>query len=180
MPLRLRTSRARVHTGCGQGRGGVVMRLETSRFGAIDVGEEDVLTFTQPIIGFQDFRRFVLLRGADATEVSWLQSTEAGDLAFILMDPRSVVSDYAVQLGAGELAELAVNAPAELEVFTLVVVPADPSQVRTNLKAPILVNRRQRLAKQTILENSAYPVRFVLAQAGSRPREEVSHARADA
>ena len=36
-----------------------------------------------------------------------LQSTEAGDLAFILMDPRSVMPEYTVQLGAGELAELA-------------------------------------------------------------------------
>jgi len=156
------------------------MRLETSRFGAIDVEDGDTLTFTQPIIGFQEFRRFVLLRGANAQEVSWLQSTEAGDLAFIVMDPRTVAPDYAVQLGAHELAELAVSAAAELEVYTLVVVPADPSQVRTNLKAPILVNRRQRLAKQTILENSAYPVRFVLAQSGSRSREEVSHARTDA
>ena len=108
------------------------MRVETSRFGAIEVGERDTLTFTQPIIGFQEFRRFVLLRGANAQEVSWLQSTEAGDLAFILMDPRTVAPDYAVQLGAGELAELAVNSVAELEVFTLVVVPADPAQVRTN------------------------------------------------
>ena len=81
------------------------MRLETSRFGIIEVDEADILTFTQPIIGFQEFRRYVLIRGANAQEVSWLQSTEAADLAFILMDPRAVLPDYAVQLGAGELAE---------------------------------------------------------------------------
>ena len=158
------------------------MRLETSRFGAIEVNEGHVLTFTQPIIGFQEFRRFVLLSGTDAGDVSWLQSTDAGDLAFILMDPRAVVPDYQVQLGSGELAELAVQSAAELEVYTLVVVPPDPAQTRTNLKAPILINPRQRLAKQAILENSAYPVRFVLADAksGTGTREEVSHARTDA
>lgn len=154
------------------------MRIETSRFGQIDVNDRDILTFTQPIIGFQEFRRFVLMRGSDPNDVSWLQSTDAGDLAFILMDPRAVVSDYQVNLGAGELAELAVHAASELEVFTLVVVPPDPAQTRTNLKAPILINPRQRLAKQAILENSQYPVRFVLAEAGAR--KEVSHARTDA
>lgn len=156
------------------------MRVETSRFGVIDVNDGDVLTFTQPIIGFQEFRRFVLLRGSDPGDVSWLQSTDAGDLAFILMDPRAVVPDYQVQIGAGELAELAVHAASELDVFTLVVVPPDPAQTRTNLKAPILINPKQRLAKQAILENSAYPVRFVLAEARSGAREEVSHARTDA
>ena len=155
------------------------MRLETSRFGAIEVGDGDVVTFTQPIIGFQEFRRFVLIRGAGVHEVSWLQSIDAGDLAFILMDPRSVVPAYEVHLGAGELAELAVQAASELEIYTLLVVPAgDPSAIRTNLKAPVLVNPRQRLAKQSILEPSEYPVRFLLD--GARPRQEVSHARADA
>ncbi len=155
------------------------MRLETSRFGAIEVEDRDILTFTQPIIGFQEFRRFVLLRGAGLHEVSWLQSIDAGDLAFILMDPRSAVPAYEVHPGANELAELAVQAASELEVYTLVVVPAgDATAIRTNLKAPILVNRRQRLAKQAILENSEYPVRFLVGEA--RSRQEVSHARADA
>lgn len=156
------------------------MRLETSRFGVMDVDDHEILTFTQPIIGFQEFRRFVLLRGTEPGDVSWLQSTDAGDLAFILMDPRAILPDYQVQLGAGELAELAVHSAAELEVFTLVVVPPDPSQTRTNLKAPILINPRQRLAKQAILENSAYPVRFVLTEAKPGARQEVSHARTDA
>jgi flagellar assembly factor FliW len=158
---------------------GVGVQLETSRFGAIEVDAGEVLTFTQPIIGFQEFRRFVLLRGAGPHEVSWLQSVDAGDLAFIVMDPRAVVADYAVHLSASELSELAVQAPSELEVYTLVVVPPDDATaIRTNLKAPILINPRQRLAKQSVLENSQYAVRFLLS--GASPRPEVSHARADA
>jgi flagellar assembly factor FliW len=151
------------------------MRLETSRFGVIDVDDGDILTFTQPIIGFQEFRRFVLIRGASVHEVSWLQSIDAGDLAFALIDPRAAVAEYEVRLGANELAELAVQSVPELEIYTLVVVPADASPIRSNLKAPILVNRRQRLAKQAILENTDYPVRFVLAegQAGARSRQGV-------
>ena len=39
------------------------MQLRTSRFGDIDVPDGSVITFTQPIIGFQEYRRFVLLPG---------------------------------------------------------------------------------------------------------------------
>ena len=157
------------------------MQLETTRFGSIEIDDAAVFTFTHPIIGFQAFRRFVLLPGGDGGELWWLQSIDAGDLAFIVMDPRTVMPGYRLGLGRHELDELAVQSESELDVYTLVVVPEDAAQVRTNLKAPILINRAQRLAKQTILENSAYPVRFVLnqARAGAGSPQEVSHARTD-
>ncbi len=158
------------------------MHIETTRFGSLEIDDSTILTFTQPIIGFQEFRRFVLLDGTGADHVKWLQSTDAGDLAFILMDPRTVVPDYNVRLRADELIELAVASAEELDIYTLVVVPQDPTQVRTNLKAPVLINPQHRLAKQTILDKSSYPVQFPLAQAerGAEPSQEVSNARTDA
>lgn len=156
------------------------MELVTSRFGAISVEENSIITFTQPILGFQEYRRFVLLPGPTAF-LRWLQSTDSGDLAFILMDPCSVVPDYKVQASPHDLSELAAAAPGDITPFTLVVVPPDPQKIRTNLKAPVLINLRQRLAKQVILENSPYPVQFFLAQARPNANDkEVSDARTHA
>ena len=158
------------------------MQLRTTRFGNVEVKEESVLTFTQPIIGFQEFRRFILLPGPEDSAVMWLQSTESGELAFLLMNPKDVVPDYKVKLGQHELAELAVSSVDELDIHTILVVSEDISKVRTNLKAPILINPRQRLGKQTVLERSDYPIQFFLAQArnAAASPEEVSNARADA
>lgn len=158
------------------------MQLQTTRFGAIDVGPERIITFTQPILGFQEYRRFVLLPGPDESLVQWLQSTDSGELAFIVMDPRMVIPNYAVELNHRDLAELAVTNVEELDVYTLVVVPQDHSQVRTNLKAPILISPKHRLGKQVILERDDYPIQFFLAQAqkGGEQSQEVSNARADA
>lgn len=159
------------------------MILKTTRFGDVDVDDDAIITFTQPILGFQEYRRFVILPGPTDSPLKWLQSTESGELAFILMDPRSVIPDYEVRMGSQEMAELAVNAVEELEVYTLVVVPQDCTQVRTNLKAPILINSRQRLGKQTILDRSKYPIQFFLAQAqggGRGEAQEVKHARSNA
>ena len=158
------------------------MQLETSRFGTIEVDNDAIVTFTQPILGFQEFRRFVLLPGPENSMVSWLQSVDSGELAFLVMDPRLVVPDYQVEIGPGELSELAVSRVDELDLYTLVVVPHDNSQVRTNLKAPILISRKHRLGKQTILDRSNYPIQFFLAQAqrtAAKP-QEVSNARSDA
>ena len=157
------------------------MRLDTERFGAIDVDPESVITFTQPILGFQEYRRYILLPGP-SEHLMWLQSTESGDLAFILLNPQSVVQDYVVEIRPQELAELAVSSVDELEVYTLVVVPSDQTRVRTNLKAPVLISRKHRLGKQTILERSDYPVQFFLAQAkpGQGQPRETSNAGTDA
>ena len=157
------------------------MELETTRFGRIEYDPESVIVFTQPIIGFQEWRRYLIMPGPTGTSVTWLQSVERGDLAFLVMDPHRLIPDYEVKLSGAELAELAVSSVKELEVYTLMVVPADRTQVRTNLKAPIVVNRAKRLGKQTILDRSDYPVQYFLAQPqqpGGTSRE-VANARSD-
>lgn len=159
------------------------MVLKTTRFGDIEIDPESVITFTQPIIGFLEYRRFVLLPGPPESKLTWLQSAEAPELAFLLMDPRQVVPDYKVKLTQHDLSELAATDVADLEIGTLLVVPADRSKVRTNLKAPILINIKRRLAKQVVLDGSDYPIQFFLAQADGGERKaqkEVSHARSDA
>lgn len=158
------------------------MRLETTRFGAIDIEPESVITLTQPIIGFQEFRRFVVVPGPENSGLTWLQSTESGELAFLLMNPRQVIADYTLRLGKHELSELAVSEESELSIYTLVVVPADRKQIRTNLRAPILLNLKHRLGKQTVLEKSDYPIQHFLAQGGNTDKksEEAGHARTDA
>jgi|GEM_PF-146323 len=163
-----------------KGSWGATMQLETSRFGSIDVDPNDIITFTQPILGFQDYRRFVLLPGP-SSYLKWLQSTDAGELAFIVMDPSVVVPDYAIGIRPAELSELAVTSVDELDVYTLVVVPEDKMKVRTNLRAPVLVNPKLRLAKQALLDHSDYPIQFFLAQPqqGQGQAREASNARSN-
>lgn len=157
------------------------MQLTTTRFGQIEIEDAQVITLTQPIIGFAEYRRFVILPGPQEGVVFWLQSTESPDLAFLIVDPRNVMPGYHVSLGPSDLAELAVNSPDEIEIYTLLVVPEDPAKVRTNLRAPILVNRKQRLGRQTILDRTDYPIQYFLAQSSEgKESREVSHARADA
>ena len=140
------------------------MHLATTRFGTIEVDPQSVITFTQPIIGFQEYRRFILLPGPPGSGVVWLQSTDSGELAFLLIDPAQVLPEYTVSLSSHELSELAVSCVEELEVYTLLVVPEDPAQVRTNLKAPVLINAKQRLGKQAVLDKSDYPIQYFLAR----------------
>jgi flagellar assembly factor FliW len=156
------------------------IQVQTSRFGPVEAQTEDIITFTQPIVGFSQHRRFLLLPGPGPF-LKWLQSSESAELAFIVMDPRAVVPDYTVKLRPDDLNELGVASAEELDLYTLVVVPEDHTKIRTNLKAPLLINPSQQLGKQMIMDKSDYPVQFFLAQAspGDASQEEVSNARSN-
>ena len=156
------------------------MLLNTTRFGNIECDESSIITFTQPIIGFQEFRRFILLPGPKGDAITWLQSTDSGELAFLLVDPRRLLPEYEFTLTSTELSELAVDSEDELDVYTLLVIPNDRANIRTNLKAPILISPKHRLGKQTILEGTDYPVRFHLKDLTQTAPQEVSNARTDA
>jgi len=155
------------------------MQLQTTRFGLMAIDPDQIIAFTQPILGFLDYRYFILIPGpSDA--LRWLQSTESGELAFLLMSPFSVMPEYEVTLRPSDQTELDATSTDALEIYTLVVVPADPRQIRTNLRAPIVINPQRRLAKQIVLENGAYPIQFFLAQQPDSPSEDSPHARTDA
>ena len=46
--------------------------------------------------------------------------------------------------------------------MNLVSVRPDPTMTTVNLKAPVIVNLRNRRGRQTVLDNSRYPVRMPL------------------
>ncbi len=156
------------------------MEVNTTRFGKLEYTEEEIVTLTSPLLGFQQYRRFLLLpAGQDAT-LFWLQSVDAGELAFLLMDPRAVATDYQAPIAAGDLRDLGADSPGEVSVFTTVAVPGD-GKVRTNLRAPLLYHPQRKLAKQVVLENTDYPIQYYIATAQSRKEAQdgASHAYTD-
>ncbi|MGC8738571.1 MAG: flagellar assembly protein FliW [Candidatus Hydrogenedens sp.] len=140
------------------------MKLQTTRFGEIEIDENQILLFVKPILGFQNCQKFMLLPGPKDSPLWWLQSIEDGALAFLLLEPLQVLPDYQVSFTPQDLHELQADSPQEISIYTLLVVPEDPTKIRTNLRAPIVINTKTRLAKQMVLDRTDYPVQWFLAQ----------------
>ena len=68
------------------------------------------------------------------------------------LDPRLDLDD-------AELAELRIEPGADLGLLCILVVPQDVRAMTVNLKAPLVVNRTGRLAKQVILSDERYSLR---------------------
>jgi flagellar assembly factor FliW len=135
------------------------VKIETTRFGTVDVPEEKVITMPQGLLGFPDKRRFCIFQQKKTSPFLWYQSLDDPALAFAMTNPWLFKPDYQVDL------ELAIQAMgwdgnvghAPLECYVIVTIPRGaPDKMTANLVGPVVLNPNNREALQIILANEGY------------------------
>jgi len=122
--------------------------------------EEEVIQFDEGILGFPDSRQYILIPHEADSPFAWLQSVDEENLAFLLVNPVVVKSDYVVQLPEKAADDLKLTDASEGVVFAIVVVPEDPHMMRMNLRAPVIINVHERLGQQVVLEDTSLDLRY--------------------
>lgn len=135
------------------------MVIETSRFGRVEFQQEDILSFSEGLLGFSDLRNFVLLDDPSDEIFAWLQSCEVGAIAFPVLEPELFAENYKINLTKGDLESLRLVSMDKARFFTIVTVPEDPTQMTANLKAPIVVNVAERVGRQCVLQDNHLAIR---------------------
>jgi len=131
--------------------------IKTTRFGDIGVDESKVIHFLDGLPGFQNKKDFIILEHKPGSPFLWLQSMDVPELAFVMINPFLIKSDYLQNLSQEEETLLKNENDDEIIVFTLVTIPRGQAEKATaNLMGPIVVESKTRNAKQVILANSGY------------------------
>ncbi len=148
------------------------MKLTTSRFGEIEIDESKVITFTEYLPGFQGYKRFVLIDHNPDSPFKWLQSVEDGKLAFVVIDPAMVVTDYEPEITESDLIELNLQKNEDAFLLCIVNISRDCSQVTVNLLGPLAINPEQKYGKQVIVLNTAYSIRHDITSACQNQQQD--------
>lgn len=140
------------------------MKVNTSRFGVVDVADSDIIEFSDGLLGFESLKKFFIVDPADETLILWLQSADAPDVAFPILEPKLFKADYKVRLSANELRSLKIESTNNKDtlVYCILTIPGDVSQMTANLKAPIVINIASQLARQVVLQENEYSVKFAM------------------
>ncbi|MDA8212017.1 MAG: flagellar assembly protein FliW [Clostridia bacterium] len=138
------------------------MIIETKRFGNLDIEEKDIIEVVGGLLGFEETKKYILLDHDAETPFKWLQAVDYPELAFVVMEPFIFFPDYQFDLSDNDVQELELLKPEEATVFAILVVPENPKKISCNIKAPIVINRKNKRGKQIVLNNEAYPVKFYL------------------
>jgi flagellar assembly factor FliW len=135
------------------------MLIHTTRFGSVEIEPEDILLFSNGLIGFAECRHWVLLSDADNESVGWLQNIARPDLAVAVVSPRRFVPEYQVRVARGQLDALELSEVDQ--AYVLVVVGKNDRTLTINLKAPLIINLDRRMGRQ-VVTNDDQPMQLEL------------------
>ena len=139
------------------------MKINTARFGEIDIDETRIFDFALPIIGFNEFKKFIILDINQESMFKWLQSVENPELAFPIVSVFSMNADYSVDIPDNVVEKLKITTAESVLVMNIASIPQDNPQGTTlNLLAPLIFNLDEQLAGQVILSGSGYDISFPL------------------
>ncbi len=137
--------------------------IKTTRFGEMEIDNGRVIHFPEGMIGFPDHRNFVLLEHKPGSPFMWLQSTEDPDLAFVLINPYRMKSDYLEDLPHDERARvLGENGRSPLILAVVTIPRGEAHRATANLLGPLVIDVEKRTGRQVILAGSAYQTRHPL------------------
>lgn len=138
------------------------MELYTKYHGVIEYSEDQIINFKKGIPGFDKLTKFILAPIEGNSVFSLLHSTENLEVGFVTVSPFSIIKEYEFNLD-DEIAEnLKINSKREILVLTTVCVDSDIKKITVNLKAPIIINIKQKTGEQLILDNEKYLVKYPL------------------
>jgi flagellar assembly factor FliW len=154
------------------------MRIQSNRFGSLDVPPERVLHFVRPIVGFDAHSDFTLIEDPETAPVLWLQALDAPDVLFPLVDLALVADGPAPPLDDETAAALGAEAAGETRMMGILTLNPDPAAISVNLRAPVVVNQRRGAAAQFVIEDPDLPVHHPVraAPGASRRNKEVRRA----
>lgn len=137
------------------------MKIVTRDFGEVEISENTIIDMPNGILGFESAKRYTLLcpLGEDIFPM-WLQSVDSTEPCFVVYDPMQIYPDYRFEITDEEQALLKIDENTPYRCLTVAIVPDDYRKTTINLRCPIVINTRDNIAAQLILEDYVfkYPV----------------------
>ncbi len=142
------------------------MKLETERFGEIDIDEDLIVTFPNGLPGFEDLRQFIFIQENQDLPMAYMQSVEDGEVSFIIINPFAFVPNYEFELAEADEVELEIHNQEELRVWVIMNAGETLESSTINLLAPLIINFEAKICKQVVLHDTSYSTKHPLNSLG--------------
>ena len=143
------------------------MIVQSTRFGELEILDEQILDFPQGIMGFPEEKRFALMEYKPDSPFYVLQSLADPNLTFLMINPFAFFNDYEFDMDDALMAEIGVTADNPPTVFNIATVKDKIENMTVNMAGPVLVNLRDRKAAQWVIEKTQFPTRYLLFPAAA-------------
>jgi flagellar assembly factor FliW len=135
------------------------VKVKTTRFGELEVNPNDLVTFSEGLLGFENLKKYFVVDPGDSTLILWLQSTEDDKVAFPMIEPKIFKPDYIAKLLPADLNGLELDSLQSAKLYSILTIPANVTEMSANLKAPVVINSAKKVGKQIVLQDSKLSVK---------------------
>lgn len=146
-----------------------VMRILARELGALDIPEGARLYMPHGLLGFEGRRHYALVELEDFHPFALLVCEEDPEIMFAVTDAERFGAGAAeVHLSQLDESALDLEDGDSIAVFVIVSLTEDGHQATGNLRAPIVMNVRNRVARQIIVYGAGLSMRQPI-----RPRRRI-------
>jgi flagellar assembly factor FliW len=130
------------------------MKIDTKYHGSVEIKTDEVLSFEKGIPGFIYETEFIVLPLSDDEIFYVMQSVSTPELAFVISSPFNFFKEYDIKLEDQVVEELGLESEKDVVVYSILTVQDPFNNTTANLQAPVIINSKNRKAKQVILHNA--------------------------
>ena len=140
------------------------MEIVTKARGKIEITEDRLITIPAGLFGFEQYTKFALV-DSDYEPFLWLQSCEDPNLAFLIVDPFLICTEYETDIDDSSLKKIGIKKPEDIIIMTIVTVPHDGSTITANFQGPLVINKQNHQCMQAILSDNRWSTKVDIVQA---------------
>ncbi len=130
--------------------------VNNSQFGTLNIDEDKIINFPQGILGFEDIKRYVILVFEEYEPFQFLVAVDDPEITFSIVSPLLVTEKYLPEITKDNVAVIGDFADEDLIMYAIVTIKEDKKKVTANLKGPIIINQKNKIAQQIIIEEEEY------------------------
>ncbi|KZE60222.1 flagellar assembly protein FliW [Bacillus velezensis] len=138
------------------------MIIKTKYHGEIRIDEGQIISFENGLPGFNEETQFVVLPLSEDSPFLALQSVKQEHIAFIVASPFIFFKGYEFDIDQVTLELLHIEDIEDVEVMAILTLEEPFENTTANLKAPIIVNKKEMKAKQIILHDASYETKHLI------------------
>jgi flagellar assembly factor FliW len=130
-----------------------MISFETTRFGRLEVSKDKIINFSNGLMGFSEYKRYILMDYKD-TSLKWLQAVDAPHLAFIVAQPFEFFPDYSVKIEDSIKDLLEIKDEDDISILSILRVEGE--RVTVNLQGPLVINSLNKKGVQIVNDDPRF------------------------
>lgn len=138
------------------------MEIVSPIHGAITYDLEEVIKFEKSIPGFEGMNNFIIKDADEESPFKILQSIDDVNIGFVLISPFDVEESYEIKLTDELIDRLRIKDSSDVVLYSLVTLSSKVENITVNLRAPLVINIKEKKGEQFIVDKEIYKIKHPL------------------